>query len=241
VEFQWYEPVHYYEDLPFPNTKLLLARWLGVTHHVRQALCYWLINDKGKIIACMTIQKIPSDEMQMTFTQEAIKEFDDQLNNHLNHKLIDNLDSEPKITDNVMNDVIVPFDKDPAMPEEDDMPDEDTYDEYISARVLLPPGVSYKKGTVTSRKCDNDGILLGKPKTNPILDTRVFEVQFLDGTINEYATNVIAENILAMVDDDGHKPYYLTISLITHVTQMLLYHSLILGHSVIMEIAFLNA
>ncbi len=60
----------------------------------------------------MTIQKIPSDEMQMTFTQEAIKEFDDQLNNHLNHKLIDNLDSEPKITDNVMNDVIVPFDKD---------------------------------------------------------------------------------------------------------------------------------
>jgi hypothetical protein len=78
-------------------------------------------------------------------------------------------------------------------------------------------------------------------KTNPILDTRVFEVQFLDGTINEYATNVIAENILAMVDDDGHKPYYLTISLITHVTQMLLYHSLILGHSVIMEIAFLNA
>jgi hypothetical protein len=35
------------------------------------------------------------------------------------------------------------------------------------------------------------------------LDTRVFEVQFSDGHVSEYETNVIAENIYATVDDDG--------------------------------------
>ena len=38
---------------------------------------------------------------------------------------------------------------------------------------------------------------------NPILDTRIFVVEFPDGRCEEYTTNIIAESILANVDDNG--------------------------------------
>jgi hypothetical protein len=91
------------------------------------------------------------------------------------------------------------------MPEQDDYPDEDTYEQYLTAQVLLPQGDTYEKGTVIRRKCDNEGNLIGRSNTNPILDTRVFEVQFPDGHIAEYSTNVLAENLYSMVDDEGYE------------------------------------
>jgi hypothetical protein len=91
------------------------------------------------------------------------------------------------------------------MPEQDDFPDNDAYDQYITAQVLLPRGDTYEKGTVLRRKRDNDGTLIGHANMNPILDTRVFEVIFPDGHVAEYATNVIAENMFAMVDDEGYE------------------------------------
>jgi len=38
MEFVWYEPIFYYEDLPFPDSRRVIARWLGVAHRVGLAL-----------------------------------------------------------------------------------------------------------------------------------------------------------------------------------------------------------
>jgi hypothetical protein len=38
---------------------------------------------------------------------------------------------------------------------------------------------------------------------NPILDTRVYDVEFPDGRVDKYAANVIAESMFAQVDDEG--------------------------------------
>jgi len=38
---------------------------------------------------------------------------------------------------------------------------------------------------------------------NPMMNTMIYEVEFQDGTIKEYATNVIADNIYAQVDHEG--------------------------------------
>jgi hypothetical protein len=50
---------------------------------------------------------------------------------------------------------------------------------------------------------------------NPILDTRVYEVEFPDGTINDYAANIIAEALYAQVDVDGNR-YLLLKEIIDH-------------------------
>lgn len=91
------------------------------------------------------------------------------------------------------------------MPEHDEYTDVDTYDQYLTTQVLLPRGDRYEKETILRRKRNNDGMLVGRANPNPILDTRVFEVVFPDGHIAEYATNVIAENMFAMVDEEGYE------------------------------------
>jgi hypothetical protein len=51
AEFGWYEPIYHYEDVPFPQTKRKIARWLGVAHRVGQALCYWILSNTGQVLA----------------------------------------------------------------------------------------------------------------------------------------------------------------------------------------------
>ena len=49
-----------------------------------------------------------------------------------------------------------------------------------------------------------DGIPIGTANDNPILDSRVYEVEFLDGHKASLAANAIAENLFAQVDDEGY-------------------------------------
>ena len=61
--------------------------------------------------------------------------------------------------------------------------------------VLLPRGEGVEHGKVIGRKCDQDGRPVGNSNANPLLNTRVYEVEFQDGYIQEYLANTIAENI----------------------------------------------
>ena len=67
-------------------------------------------------------------------------------------------------------------------------------DKYVRIRVLLPRGDSYNEAVVKKQKGTADGkYLVGKENSNPILDTRIYEVESLDRGIGEYTTNIIAE------------------------------------------------
>ena len=73
------------------------------------------------------------------------------------------------------------FDKNFLQPEADDF-DAETSDNYILAQVLLLKGDSLVSGQVIKQKCDENGNPIGKSNSNPLLDTRVYKVQFADGT-----------------------------------------------------------
>jgi len=60
-------------------------------------------------------------------------------------------------------------------------------------------------GTVVGYKWDASGNLIGKANPNPLLNTRMYQVQFSDGTVQDYAANHIAEAIYAAVDDEGNR------------------------------------
>ena len=80
--------------------------------------------------------------------------------------------------------------------------DVDSYNAYLTAQVCLSLEEHYTIGNV-SRKRDKDGHLIGTAHTNPLLDTRIYEVEFPDGQVLEYTANVIAENLYAQVDQEG--------------------------------------
>ena len=59
--------------------------------------------------------------------------------------------------------------------------------------------------TVKQQKLNEDGPCIEKTNANPILDTRVCEVQFPDGSEAAYSANVIAENMCAQCDLEGNQ------------------------------------
>ena len=80
-------------------------------------------------------------------------------------------------------------------------------DPYLYMEIGLPRGSddALHHARVKRRAIDVDGTPVGKPHTNPLLDTRRYEVQFHDGTVETVSANVIMENLLVQVDDKGHR------------------------------------
>ena len=86
-----------------------------------------------------------------------------------------------------------------------DEPTPITYDTYIGAEVVLPKGNAIVSGTVKSTVKDFEGQSIGKADKNPILDTRVYNVEFSDGATAELGANIIAECVYAQCDIEGNQ------------------------------------
>ena len=76
-------------------------------------------------------------------------------------------------------------------------------DILISAEVLLPKGEDFKAARVKGRHTDENGKVIGTFHDNPLLNSTVYDVEFPNGTIREYAANVIAENMYSSLDENG--------------------------------------
>ena len=88
------------------------------------------------------------------------------------------------------------------MPDVDEIPD---YDKYVNADVLLPKDGEYlQSARVVRRMTGDQGNPVGRYHHNPLLDTRVYEVMFGDGSKQPFSANAIAENLWSEVDDDGY-------------------------------------
>ena len=56
---------------------------------------------------------------------------------------------------------------------------------------------------VKHRKQDALGNPIGEEHINPIPDTRIYELEFLNGRVDEYTVNIIVENLIDQFDDQG--------------------------------------
>ena len=62
-----------------------------------------------------------------------------------------------------------------------------------------------QEATILSRKHTADGeLLVGKENNNPLLDTRVYTVQFPDGSKDECAEKMILESLCSNIDEEGY-------------------------------------
>ena len=57
---------------------------------------------------------------------------------------------------------------------------------------------------VVQRTVGPDSKNIGSYDDNPALNSVIYDVEFPDGTIKEYAANVIADNMLSQVDSKGY-------------------------------------
>ena len=92
----------------------------------------------------------------------------------------------------------------------DEMPDPEVFDQYLTANILVERQGQEMRGTVMRRAKDQHGEAIGRSHPNPLLDTREFEVEYPDGSVDVLTANNIAESLYSRVDAEGREHMLMT-------------------------------
>ena len=193
-----------------------LCRWLGVAHNVGQSMCYWILIKGGEFSARSTVIPIPEHDLNSIEMREKMDAFTKTIESAIGNYESAVIDGETINTTSAYKDSFHMNDLDDNItyPWDDELSDIPLHDEndetmadldkYIGVHIKLHdengvPVLARVKG----RKRDQNGMVIGKRNNNPILDSRLYHVEFPDGRIDEYSTNAIAESLYSSVDEHG--------------------------------------
>jgi hypothetical protein len=192
LDFGFYDWVWYRENAGLGETKL--GRWLGVSHRVGTLMSFWIVTSTGKVVSRTTVQRVTNLELQLLENKVKCDEYTTALAERIgnddlavqyddNGELVipDDWDDPPFIED-----FIEEFGRqinDPNLKEADQEFTPDAYDDtYLNMELALPrDGGEVQFGRVVKRLRDKDGLPIGTAHDNPILDSRMYEVEFQDG------------------------------------------------------------
>jgi hypothetical protein len=206
LHYDWYEYVWYHNPVEgFPENRRQLGRWLGVAHKVGQPMCYWILTKKGTVLSRTTVQPMTLDERRRPEEQMLMADLDAEIKAKLGDS-VNSADVDDGDPDEIFGEALDEglLDERFQRKEADDFTP-DSLDEYLTMKLLMPRGDEMLRAKVTGRKRNLNGDPVGIANSNPILDTREYEVEFPDGSTEIYMANTIAENMYAQVDDEGHE------------------------------------
>ena len=234
--FNWYAWVWYWD--PGEMQKQKLGRWCGVANTIGSGHTYFVLTDKGTIVARSSVTHLSNDDLEsktslMSSFDVTIGELIGTYNkaSYVKGEMLDEqqpyLDLIKGTHDEHDDENTIEFvnEKDGSINHGVPEADDESYheqiskefgDRYIGMKVLLPNGESLSEAVIQSRKRTADGTrLVGKENSNPILDTRVYVVTFPDGSQDEYTANMIAESLYSSVDEEG-RSYSLIVGITDH-------------------------
>jgi len=220
TDYDFYEFVIYYD----PNdsgedghARRKLGRWLGPAKSVGQGLCYYLLKSNGRFIARSTVRPITTDDyIKYPELREEMREFNTQVKEKIGN-FDDSLILQSEV-DEPEEALVVPL-PDGELPVEEDGYDEPEtgrgFDPLVRAEVILPHKGGDMMAKVVGRKRDAAGNLVGRKHKLPVLDSRVYEVEFLDGERQEVSFNLLAEHLLSQFDEEGNQ-YHIFKEIVDH-------------------------
>lgn len=193
-----------------------LGRWLGVSHRVGQLMSYWVLPSSGIPISCATVQRLTLLDQQTDAWKSRMEDFNNGLEDKL-EAVTSNIDlTKSNIDQSYVIDLELEDDDfiqeyrrviDDVTLNNIDDEHKDEIDPYLNMELGLPRGDDCELhfAQVKRRAIDVDGKPVGRASNNPILDSRQYKVEFLNGEIEILTANLIAENLLAQVDEEGHR------------------------------------
>jgi len=173
----------------------------------------WVLTGTGDVMPIQTLRALTPAE----YNNHSIKERMEDFTKVIKRKLGDS--ATPPPSDVPTGDQMYPeHDPDIYVPYEGlygedtppilDVDDEsnNTPDLLMNAEVMLPfQGREMQSAQVVGRSKNHEGNTRGTYDKNRYLDTRTYDVMFPDGSVSEYAANIIAESIHSQIDDEGHR------------------------------------
>ena len=214
LDFSFYDWVIYRTNAGLGESSL--GRWIGVSHKVGQQMSYWILTISGHVISCVTVQRLTEDEKHTDEWRGLIVDYDERIKERLDIKNPETTNPEEICEFNRLS--MDGYDKefiddvnrvisDDTIPEQDNRINTDVLDGYVNMEIALPRSEEGKleDAIVKKRAVDRGGIPIGVANSNPMLDSRIYEVEYSDGSLEAFTANIIAENILSQVDEQGHR------------------------------------
>lgn len=220
LDFGFYDWVLYRTNAGLGTPEL--GKWLGVSHRVGQMMSYWILPSSGIPISCSTVQRLTNLEKQTDTYKERMNDFQSSLERRWNAGSANlNVDvvgqgqgNENNVLDlehedeGFVNEYRRVINSDDVIEADDLKPSEFGKDDpflnmELGLRRAEDDGLVH--AVVKRRAVDDEGKPIGRPSNNPIMDSRAYEVEFIDGHVETLTGNVIAENILSQVDEEGRK------------------------------------
>jgi hypothetical protein len=206
-EFGWYDWVMFRDNTPtFPEDNIVLGQYLGPATDVGGMMTAKILKENGQFIYHSTLQHLTKEETDGPAHKDMRRRFDKSIEDILGPGTADT-DFDPED----LTPKYRPYDEDFdfGIKGKDDTPPEEvtpeTGDSYLNAEISLSKGGTLARGQVVQQKRDADGIPTGKASSNPVLDTRTYEVEFDNGDVTEFTANMIAQAMYAQCDIDGNQ------------------------------------
>ena len=215
LDFGFYDWAWYKENAGLGETKI--GRWLGVSHRIGSLMSFWILTKEGRVISRTTVQRVTNLELQTSENRQQTESFDRSIAENLGSAEYFIEEGDGKVTpvdwgdsDGYDAEFQEEFNKvvsDTLLPEADEEFSPDVFDDtYLNMELALPrSGGEIEFAKVTKRLRDKDGLPIGTANDNPILDTRIYDMEIPDGHKSSLAANAIAENLFAQVDDEGNR------------------------------------
>jgi hypothetical protein len=210
-QFGWYQWCYYREHTAkFPNQQEVLGRVLGPARGEGNEMAQWILKGNGKVVPRRSVRALNTAELHSPVEIKKRAVFDALIERRHGTSI-----NPPKPDAN-------PDEEDEPQAESEDVeePIPDTehvvdstgkrllqqplYDKMINAEILLPNGDQMQTGKVKGRSIGDHGSTMGSYSEHPLLNSIVYDVEFPDGQVKEYAANILAENMLSQVDNEGH-------------------------------------
>jgi hypothetical protein len=177
-------------------------------------MAFYILTKTGKIIVRKSVWGLSEDDFANPDIKIRLVDLDEGIRSKIGDDLTEeDIDPElrgsmPEVSDDVFDDEDGNHNDPGDHPSPEEVTDDHTpesYDEFLTAQVLLPQGGEAKKATVFGRKRDHDGRPIGKRHANPLLDTRLYEVEFPEGRSYSVLSEIVDHrtNGHAISKDDG--------------------------------------
>lgn len=193
-QFKFYQWVKYRrEGQQFPIAHERYGRCLGPAKGTGNEMSQWILTDKGQVLPFQTVRALTPAEINNPAQAEQRRELDKFWRKKFGDSINPPPEEDTQVPDEYKWDLVL----DSLTPEADDIPD---YDAFLDMEVLLPQNGEHLRAARVIGISENSE---GSYDPNPVENSQIYDVMFPDGSVQQYAANIIAENLLGQIDDEG--------------------------------------
>lgn len=212
-QFAWYEWCYYRDQkAPFPMNKEVLGRVLGPARGEGNEMAQYVLKANGYVIPRRSLRPLTVAEKHSSTEEKKRELFDSLIKKRYGtgfepmmekHRIKHEEPNSEEYEDSEETQRIIPHVEDMVDSSGRLLNQQPAYDVLLNAEVFMQHGDEKALGKVMRRALGPDGKTTGTYDPNPYLNSVIYEVELPDGAIKEVSANLIAENILSQVDDDG--------------------------------------